>query len=451
MSFRRTTIVIFLTLFFSSVFVFAQSDPEILATAGNVSFTASDLTRNARLAYENSKTLAAGARLEGLNDLIGDILLEEEAKLRKVTVDKLIDTEVTRRVANPTEDQIKAIYEANRSQLGNKTLEQARQPIVNFLRQEPEQKAYDTLIAGLKRKFKVVPGIDVNAPGLKPADVIATIGARKITAGEFNEKVKPEIFSKALQTYRGIVSGLQDVIYASLVLTEARALKMEPEDLIAGEITSKMQEQSEAERARLEALLRDRLWKKYNVKILLEEPEPPVQKISVDDDPSSGDPKAPVTIVMFSDFQCSACSATHPVVKEVMQQYGNKVRLVVRDFPLSMHPDSQKAAEAAGAANAQGKFFEYIEILYKNQSAQDTASLKSYATQLGLNRAKFDAELDKGTYAAEIEKDIADGEAYGIRGTPTIFINGMRVSSNTIEVMKKLIDKALVQKSSPNQ
>jgi protein-disulfide isomerase len=450
MKFRQLAAVIFLTLFPGGIFAFAQTEPEVLATAGGISFTAADLTRNARAAYENSRQLVSATRQAELDDEISRLLLDEEAKLRKISVAKLLEAEVDKKVPDPAEDEIKNIYEANRSDLGGKSLEEMRRPIVNFLRQEPEQKAYQSFLSALKKKYKITPGVDPNSPTLKSADVIAAVGAQKIIAGDFNEKVKPELYMQQFQHYRQIQSGLEDVVYSSLVLMEARSSKLEPEELIAREITNKLREQTEAERASLEAVLRDRLFKKYDAKFLLAEPEPPVQKISVDDDPSQGNPKAPVTIVMFSDFQCSACSATHPVVKEVMQQYGDKVRLVVRDYPLSnIHQNAQKAAEAAGAANAQGKFFEYIEILYKNQNALDNASLKKYASDLGLNRAKFDAELDKGVYAPEIEKDVADGESYGIHGTPTIFINGMRVSINSAEIMKKLIDKAL--KSSPNQ
>lgn len=449
MNFRQTATVIFCILFSGNIFTFAQN--EVLATAGERSFHSYDLPPGARRAYENRSALAAQTRVEELENTAGEILMQEEAKLRKISVDKLLELEVTRRVPDPSEDQIKAVYEANRAQLGNSTLAEVRPRIVNFLRFEPEQKMLGTFLTALKKKYKIAAGVDVNAPNLKPADVIAVVGTRKILADWFNEKVKPEVYFKDLQSYREIVSGLEDAIYANLVLAEARSTGVEPEELIAREVTNKMQEQTEAERSRLESLLRGRLWKKYDVKILLPEPEPPVQKISVDDDPALGNPKAPVTIVMFSDFQCSACSAAHPVVKEVMQQYGDRVRLVLRDFPLgAIHVNAWKAAEAAGAANAQGKFFEYIEILYKNQKALDNASLKAYASQLGLNRVKFDAELDKGIYAAEISKDVDDGEFYGLRSTPTLFINGMRVSVNTAEAMKKLIDKALSQKSFPN-
>jgi protein-disulfide isomerase len=450
MNFRLITLSI--SILFLFTLTFAQGEPAVLATAAGRTFTADDLPPAARQLYEARKLIAPETRKQEVNLAVGDILLEEEAKFRKTSVDKLVELEVSRRVPDPGEAQIKAVYDGNRSQLGDVTLAEVRSRIVLYLRAEPEQKALESFLTTLKKKYKVVPGVDINSAGLKPSDTIFSVGARKVLADWFEEKVKPEVYRTELESYQRIAAGLENAIYANLVLIEARNLNIGPEELIAREITDRMQQQSDAERNRLEALLRDRLAKKYDQKILLAEPEPPVQKISVDDDPAQGNPKAPVTIVMFSDFQCSVCSATHPVVKEVMQQYGDKVRLVVRDFPLpSVHANAEKAAEAAGAANAQGKFFEYIEILYSNQKALDNASLKKYATQLGLDRAKFDAELDKGVYEAEIANDVKDGEFYGVRGTPTLFINGMPVPVNSVEVMKKLIDKALAQKSSPNQ
>jgi protein-disulfide isomerase len=108
-----------------------------------------------------------------------------------------------------------------------------------------------------------------------------------------------------------------------------------------------------------------------------------------------------------------------------------------------MHPNARKAAEAAGAANAQGKFFEYISVLYRNQQALDVASLKRYASELGLDRARFDADLDGGKYAAEIARDVAEGKSYGITGTPAIFVNGVRLLDLSEGAMRAAIDRAL--------
>ena len=176
---------------------------------------------------------------------------------------------------------------------------------------------------------------------------------------------------------------------------------------------------------------------------LISAPALPVQVISVDDDPIRGDANAPVTIVEFTDFQCPSCAAMHPILDEVLKSYGNKVRLVVRDFPLAMHANARKAAEAAAAAHAQGRFFEYTDLLFKRQNALDVPSLKKYASEIGLNRARFDAELDSGKYAAEVKHDIDDGEIYGIDSTPAIFVNGVALRELSVEALRASIDRAL--------
>jgi protein-disulfide isomerase len=259
----------------------------------------------------------------------------------------------------------------------------------------------------------------------------------------------------------------------TLLLEEAKRRQIGPEEIIRAEVSDKVRNPTEDEinkfysenkarisgdlnsirnqlvtylqnesRQQLEKNLSDRLRKGADIRWMLTEPPQPVQNISVDDDPSRGDANAPVTIVEFTDFQCPACAAMHPVLEEVLKSYGNKVRFVVRDFPLNQHENARKAAEAADAANAQGKFFEYIAILFKNQKALDVPSLKKYASDLGLDRARFDAALDRGVYAAEVEKDVSDGEMYGVGSTPTIFINGVELKVLSADGLKQAIDAA---------
>ena len=198
----------------------------------------------------------------------------------------------------------------------------------------------------------------------------------------------------------------------------------------------------ERERDRLEQELSARLRKNAKIRWFITEPVQPIQNISVDDDPSRGPATAPVTIVEFTDFQCPACAAMHPVIEEILKTYGDKVRFVVRDFPLDRHDNARKAAEAANAANAQGKFFEYIALLFKRQNALDTPSLKKYATELGLDRAKFDAALDRGVYASEVQRDVEEGEMYGVGVTPTIFVNGVQLRTLSAEGLREAIDRA---------
>jgi protein-disulfide isomerase len=206
------------------------------------------------------------------------------------------------------------------------------------------------------------------------------------------------------------------------------------------QIASYLQEQ---DRQRLEAELSKQLRAGANIRLLISEPTLPVQSISVDDDPVRGDAKALVTIVEFTDFQCPSCAALQPILEEILKSYGNKVRLVVRDFPLARHENARKAAEAANAANAQGKFFEYTALLFKRQDKLDLPSLKKYASELGLNRARFDLELDGGRYAAEVKHDMDDGEIYGIDSTPAVFVNGVALREMSAEALRALIDRGL--------
>jgi protein-disulfide isomerase len=198
------------------------------------------------------------------------------------------------------------------------------------------------------------------------------------------------------------------------------------------------------ERYELENDLRKRLSAKYKTQILLKEPAPLKFDIPIAGAPSRGNAAAPVTVVMFSDFQCSACAATHPVLQKVLAEYGDKTRLVVRNYPLTqIHADAFRAALAANAAHAQGKFFEFTEILYLNQEALDAESLKKYAAEIGLNLRQFELDLQSEKNAAGVRRDLADGKSYGITGTPTVFVNGVKVRAISADGFREAIDKAL--------
>ncbi|MGI8567547.1 MAG: DsbA family protein, partial [Pyrinomonadaceae bacterium] len=124
-------------------------------------------------------------------------------------------------------------------------------------------------------------------------------------------------------------------------------------------------------------------------------------------------------------------------------EYGDRVQLVVRDFPLRQHVNAFKSAEAAEAAREQGKFWEYVSLLFGNQSALDSANLKEYATRVGLDRRKFDAALDSGKYAEKVQRDLQDGTRFGVNSTPTLFVNGRRIEDRSYEGVKSIIEKAL--------
>ncbi len=191
----------------------------------------------------------------------------------------------------------------------------------------------------------------------------------------------------------------------------------------------------------------EELRSKANVKVLV---EPPRFQVSDAGRPSVGPKDAPVTIVTFSDYQCPFCSRAEATVKEVRDTYGNNVRVVFRDFPLSFHQNAEKAAEAAGCADEQGKFWPMHDKLFANQGALAVDDLKKYAGEVGLDAKKFDECLTSNRRAEPIKKDMADGGAVGVQGTPGFFINGRFLNGAVpFDKFAAIIDDELKAKGLP--
>lgn len=167
----------------------------------------------------------------------------------------------------------------------------------------------------------------------------------------------------------------------------------------------------------------------------------------VDDDVILGEVDAPVTIVEFGDFECPFCKRMHDDAgKQIRAEYvkTGKVRMVYRDFPLSFHPSAVPAAEAAGCAQDQGKFWEYHDALFERQAQISTIDYVALAGTLGMNTASFKSCVDTRKYKAEVEADYQAGIAAGVDGTPASFVNGQFVSgAQPYSVFKAAIEKAL--------
>jgi len=162
------------------------------------------------------------------------------------------------------------------------------------------------------------------------------------------------------------------------------------------------------------------------------------------DDPARGNPRAPVTVAVFSDFQCPFCSRAVPTLKQVEQAYGNQVRVVWKHQPLAMHPQAMPAALAAEAAREQGKFWEMHDKLFENQRALDPQSLERYGKELGLDLARFRAAQQDPKLRARVEEDQALAARLGISGTPTFLVNGERVvGAQPFDKFKEVIDAQL--------
>ena len=164
--------------------------------------------------------------------------------------------------------------------------------------------------------------------------------------------------------------------------------------------------------------------------------EEELQPVSSDDDYIRGQADAKLTLIEFSDFQCPFCERfyreTLPLIDKDYIQTG-KVRMVYRDFPLaSVHENAQKAAEAAQCAGEQGKYWEMHDQIFANHTAMSVDDLKKHARGLGIAVDRFDRCLESGAYAEEVKKDMADGQALGVQGTPTFFL-GLTGKDNTIQ------------------
>jgi len=171
--------------------------------------------------------------------------------------------------------------------------------------------------------------------------------------------------------------------------------------------------------------------------------EDPVS-IPVAGSPVRGPADARITLIEFSDFECPYCSAAVKQVDAVMAAYPKDVKLIYKQFPLSMHPHAQMAAEASLAANEQGKFWEMYEVLFKNSRRLSAENMLSMAQQIGLDMNKFKADLDSGKFKAVIEKDLADGDAAGVYGTPAFYINGQQYNGEvTLAALKSILDADL--------
>ena len=172
--------------------------------------------------------------------------------------------------------------------------------------------------------------------------------------------------------------------------------------------------------------------------------------IPVGKSPVKGPTDASVTIVEFSDYQCPFCARSEPLIQQALAAYPTQVRLVYKHFPLvAIHPQAMNAALAAAAAQRQGKFWEMHDILFANQRALAPEQIREYARQIGLDMAKFEADLQSDEVKALVQEDSQLAQRVGVRGTPTIFVNGKLLQNRSLDGFKQAIDPLLKQAAAP--
>ena len=452
----------------------SQILPATLAIVNGVTISPRDIEKSTADRIHDMQQQVVDARKAELDLLINSKLLAIEAKKRGVTTGRLLETEVIAKVKAPTPVEARAFYDQNKARI-NGEFDAVKDDIVRYLtneRQRDEAKKYaDTLRAASNTVVKVPQATPLRNEAER-AQVLATINGENITSGDVEDSLQPLIFDVQEQVYELRKNELDVNINDMLLVQEAQKRKITTNALLELEVKPKPVTEEQARtffeqnkervsgdfaqtkdaiinylqqtelRAAEQAFV-NKLRAAASIQTFLKVPESPVFKISTKDQPSLGNANAAVTIVAFTDYQCPSCAAMHPLLERVVKESGDKVRLVTRDFPLTMHADAFKAAEAAEAAREQGKYWEYVNVLLQNQSALSVEKLKSYATQVGLDRVRFDAALDSRKFAESVQADVDDGLKLGLKGTPSLFINGRRVTAKSYEELKESVNAAL--------
>jgi protein-disulfide isomerase len=456
--------------------------PDVLGSVNGVKITRADLSPQVQQQVAQLQQQVVEARKNELDLQINSILLEAEAKKRNTTTNKLIEAEVLNKTVVPTAAEAEAYFNQNKANIEQQagrsvSFAEVKNDIIAFLRDQRQQERAGQYAQSLRAGAQVKKNVEAATPPASPADrarVLATVNGKNITSADIEDNLLPLIASVQEQVYllrkgdvdqkindillsqaaqkRGVTDSAllkSEVVDKVPVVTEAQAQDFynKNKERIGGDfqqlkyqIIEYLQDQ---ERQRLSAAFAGQLRNGASVQTFITPPAPPVFQIATDDQPFKGKADAAVTVVEFTDYQCPSCAAAQPVLEKLITEYGDRVRFVVRDFPLQMHPEARKAAEAAEAAREQGKYWDFTAILFRNQSALKAEQLKQYAQVIGLDRAKFDAALDNGTFADKVDRDLIDGQKFGVSGTPTFFVNGRRAKDATYESLKAAIDEAL--------
>ena len=315
-----------------------------------------------------------------------------------------------------------------------------------------------------------------------PSDVAARIGDRAVTVRELDErwaKDDPAQNAEATQTiYDGRRAALDAIIADSLLTQAAKAAGMSADGYLEAELgkrvkpvtdadvssfytanLSQMQGRSlevmspaitrfltDSRRASARDEILGELRKKGPaIRVALSAPRVNVGVAATN--PTVGSVKAPVTLIEFSDYQCPYCGRVEPTLKRLRATYGDKLRFVWKDFPLTqIHPLAFKAGEAAHCAGDQGKYWELHDVLFSKQSELQVDDLKRHALTLGLNGETFNQCLDSSKYAERVRDGVAEGGQFGVNSTPTVFINGRRLSgAQPYEAFAAIIDEELAK------
>jgi protein-disulfide isomerase len=296
-----------------------------------------------------------------------------------------------------------------------------------------------------------LPHADTSANADRP---VATVNGQPIYDHDLATATAGQMIQLRNQEYQARRKALEDVIRQRIVEAEAAKRGLTADTLYAQAVDTTVPTPSEGEvaayylalksnfnrplaeikmqlQANLKALqvqqarqdFADALRTKAEVAILL---RPPITQVAYDASRLRGDPKAPITIVEFADYQCPYCKQTETTLKNLLKKYAGQVNIAFREFPLSsIHPFAERAAEAAQCAGNQGKYWEFHDALFDNQSKLDEAAINETARGIGLNQNSFEACVASRDSKLRVARDQEDGKKAGVSATPGFFVGGV--------------------------
>lgn len=312
-----------------------------------------------------------------------------------------------------------------------------------------------------------------------PSTVIAWVGSNRLTAGDLQKQEGGKLLQAKYQYYLNERKALEELIDNQLLADEARRRNISVDQLLSTEVFKDVKDPTEDQlevyyegldtQEPYEAVRNDvlnhirelrhskaraafiaSLRQQAHINVMLMSPSADLNLGNVYE---KGDPNAPVVLVEFADYECPYCQKVNPQIQQLKKEFGDKLTIAFKDFPLPMHHSAEKAAEAARCAGQQGKYWEYHDVLFYSKQLE-IDDLKEHARVLKLDGDQFDACLDSGREAEVVQKDLEEGKQLGLTGTPSFFING-HFFSGVIDVgtlrdlvNQQLNDKALRQAAS---
>ena len=305
--------------------------------------------------------------------------------------------------------------------------------------------------------------------GINGLQVVAEVSGQGLTVNDLEQKEGGKLLQARYQFYLNQRKALDDLIDTQLLANEAHKKHITVDQLLDQEVYKQVKDPTEEQlqvyyegldtkqpydeirtqvlehirelrRTKARASYVETLRKQADISVLL---MPPVADVDVAHSYVRGQPDAQIMLIEFADYECPYCQKVTPALQQLTKEYGAKVAVAFKDFPLPMHHRAQKAAEAARCAGEQGKFWEYHDVLFYSLLFS-VPDLKKHARVLQLDADRFDQCLDNGEMAAAVKKDVEEGTSLGLTGTPSFFVNGHFFSGVVdYSVLKQMVDQQL--------